>query len=53
MVFADDRRYRVWCWGLVCAALAREVLGEGQSGVYVKFDVVGAVAVVLVCSSAP
>jgi len=37
----------------VGAALSCEVLGEGHAGVCVKFDVVGAAAVVLVCSSAP
>ena len=41
------------CGGLVGAAFSCEVLGEGQSGVRVKFDVMGAAAVALVCSSAP
>ena len=35
------------------AALARKVLGEGQSGVCAKFDIVSTVAVALVCSLTP
>jgi len=38
--------------GLVGAAFACEVLGEGQSGICVKFDIVGAAAVALLGSSA-
>ena len=39
--------------GLVGAALSCEVLGEGQSGVCLKFEAVGTAVVALVCSSAP
>ncbi len=35
----------------MCAAFTCEVLGEGQSGICVEFDVVGAAAVALVGSS--
>ena len=53
MVIADGKIYRVCFGGLVGVALSCEVLGEGQSGVCVEFDVVGAAAVALVCSSVP
>ena len=44
MVIVDGKRYRVSCGGLI---------GEGQLGVCVEFDVVGASAVVMPWSSAP
>ena len=53
MVFVNGKRYRVCCGGLVGAALPCEVLGEGQAGVCVKCDVMGASTVALVGSSAP
>ncbi len=51
-VIADGKRYRVCCGCLIDAAFSCEVLGEGQSGICVEFDVVGAAAVALVGSSA-
>ena len=53
LVFADGEKYWVYCGGLVGAAFSCEVLGEGQAGVCVKCDVIGASAVALVGSSAP
>jgi len=53
VAFADGKRYRTCRGGLVGAALSCEVLGEGKMGVCVEFDVVGAAAIALICSSAP
>ena len=53
VVIADGKRYRVCCGGLMGVALSCKVLDEGQLGVCVEFDVVGAAAVALVGSSAP
>ncbi len=47
MVILDGKGYPVCCGRLGGAALAREVLGESQSGICVKFDVVGAAALAL------
>ena len=51
VVITDGQRYHVSCGGLMGAAFACEVLGEGQSGICVEFDIVGAAAVALVGSS--
>ena len=52
VVIADGTRYRICCGGLIGAALACEVLSEGQSGICVEFDVAGAAAVALLGSPA-
>ena len=53
VVFADSKRYRICCGGMVGAALPCEVMGEGQTGACIKCDVIGASAVALVGLSAP
>ena len=52
VTIVDGNGYRVFCGRLVGAALSCKALGEGQSGVCVEFDVVGAAAVALIGSSA-
>ncbi len=53
VVFAEGNKYRVCCGGLMGTSLSCDVLGEGQAGICIKFNVVGAAAVALACSSAP
>ena len=53
VVLVDGERCGLCCKGLVGAVFSSEVVGEGQAGVCVQCDVMGASAVALVGSSAP